>query len=175
MTQNNATTKYPLQMFSEREFYSLSPETQLQIRVADHLCREYPDVIFHSDYGSGARLRPKQYKIQSAQNGNKRAWPDLFIAEHKMLPVKNENAPSGYDVRCFGGLYIELKKDGERLFAVKCKPMDTRRSVDGKVYATDHIREQADVLYGLRQRGYRAEFAVGLDEAQKIISNYLKG
>ncbi len=155
--------KYPLQMFSEREFYALKPEVQLSIRVADYLCREYPDVMFHMDYGSGAALRPKQYKIQSAQNGCRRAWPDLEIAEHKMLPVKNVNTPAGYDVRCFGGLYIELKKEGERL---------RKRNGD---WASEHIAEQAFVLDRLRNRGYMAAFAVGLEAAKKIIDNYLGG
>ncbi len=36
-----------------------------------------------------------------------------------------------------------------------------------------YIEEQAGVLEKLRQRGYRAEFAVGLDAALDIITEYL--
>ena len=36
-----------------------------------------------------------------------------------------------------------------------------------------HRMEQADVLYKLRKAGYAAEFAIGFDEAIKIIDEYL--
>ena len=59
------------------------------------------------------------------------------------------------------GLFIELKKNGTRL-----------RKKDGS-WASEHLEEQAKVLQGLRERGYKAEFAVGFDEAKNLIDNYL--
>lgn len=70
------------------------------------------------------------------------------------------------------GLFLELKKDGETLYP---GPRAKKRfkSIDGKEYKTEHLMEQADVLYKLRNAGYAAEFAIGFDEAIKIIDEYL--
>ena len=129
-------------------------ESELQVAVADYIIRAYPEVVFHSDFGSGAKLRPYQAKIQKMQNGGRRAWPDLFIAE----PTCRENC--GCDIWNHG-LFIELKKDGTRL-----------KKKNGE-WASDHIAEQAEVLGELRKRGYIATFAVGLDSAINIIDDYL--
>ena len=128
-------------------------ESELQIAVADYLRLQYPEVIFHSDFGSGIKLTKGQAIKQKRQNGGRRAWPDLFIAE----PVFKEDCTGCY------GLFIELKKDGTRL-----------KKKNGE-WASDHIAEQAEMLERLELRGYRAMFAVGFDEAKKIIDLYFKG
>ncbi len=136
-------------------------ESDLQTQVADYLRLQYPDVLFHSDFGGGTKLTPGQAKKQKRQNGGRRAWPDMFIAE----PFIDEGLFE--DALCRGrlehGLFLELKKDGTRL-----------KKKNGE-WATPHIAEQADVLQKLRERGYCAEFAVGFDEAKKIIDEYLGG
>ena len=109
--------------------------------------------MFHSDYGAGVKLTARQGAVQKRQNGGRRAWPDMFIAEPNMLP----------DGRGSFGLFIELKREGTRL-----------KKKDGK-WASPHIEEQADVLDRLTFRGYRAEFACGFEEAKKLIDNYLGG
>ena len=128
-------------------------ESELQIAVADYLRLQYPEVIFHSDFGSGIKLTKGQAIKQKRQNGGRRAWPDLFIAE----PVFKEDCTGCY------GLFIELKKDGTRL-----------KKKNGE-WASDHIAEQAEMLERLEFRGYRAMFAGGFDEAKKIIDLYFKG
>lgn len=152
-------------------------EEQLQQQVADYLRLQYPDVIFHSDYGSGIKLTPSQAAMQKRQNGGRRAWPDMFVAERKTSEgylangyIRPLNGGFEYEGYCIGeefilwqGLFLELKKDGTRL---KKKNGD---------WATDHIAEQAEVLQKLRDRGYCAEFAVGFDEAKRIIDEYLGG
>ena len=65
------------------------------------------------------------------------------------------------EIKTMGGLYIEIKKDGEKL-----------NKKDGS-WRTPHIAEQAKKLEKLRARGYRAEFGVGFDECKKIIDEYL--
>lgn len=139
-------------------------ESDLQIMVADYLRLQYPDVLFHSDFGSGVKLTPVQAMIQKRQNGGKRAWPDMFIAEP--MPVKG--APDGImgvkrNEQYHFGLFIELKREGTRL---------TKK--DGS-WASEHIAEQAEMLERLIFRGYKAEFAVGFDEAKRIIDEYLGG
>ncbi len=140
-------------------------ESDLQTQVADYLRLQYPDVLFHSDFGSGAKLTPGQAMKQKRQNGGRRAWPDMFIAatQKKILEVKGNGTIEKIEFSCLGGLYLELKKEGTRL-----------KKKNGE-WATPHIAEQAEVLESLRQRGYCAEFAVGFEEAKRLIDEYLGG
>lgn len=127
-------------------------EAELQVQVADYLRLQYPDVLFHSDFGSGVKLTPGQAMKQKRQNGGRRAWPDMFIAS----PVW----PRGHENRCCG-LFIELKRENTRL-----------RKKNGK-WASKHIAEQAKIIDELNHRGYYATFACGFDEAKHIIDDYL--
>ncbi len=121
-------------------------EAQIQEQIAQFLRLGYPDILFHSDFGSGVKLTMGQAVRQKKLNGGRRAWPDLFIAK----PSKG-----------FHGLFIELKKDGTRL-----------KKKNGK-WATEHIAEQAKMLDELAGFGYRTSFAVGYDYAIAIIKDYL--
>lgn len=132
----------------------MTSEADLQVQVADYLRLQYPNVMFHSDFGSGIKLTMGQAIKQKRQNGGRRAWPDMFVAEL---------IDDGYS-KLHGGLFIELKKAGTRIY-----------KKDGTLVADEHIREQFDVLEQLRKRGYRAEFACGFDEAKRIIDEYLGG
>lgn len=123
-------------------------ESEVQEMVADYLSLVYPSVQFHSDFGLGTKLRPSQAIRQSKQNGGRRGWPDMIIAEPRAGK---------------GALFLELKKPKTRL-----------KKKDGS-WSTPHIAEQAAVLEKLRQAGYVAEFAVGFGEAKKLIDEYLKG
>lgn len=124
-------------------------ELELQAQVADYIRLQYPDVIFHSDFGSGIKLTMGQAIKQKRLNGGRRAWPDMLLAEPK----------SGYHA-----LFIELKREGVRIF-----------KQDGKLVSDEHIREQFDMLADLRQRGYAAEFGIGFDATKKLIDDYMKG
>lgn len=123
-------------------------ESDLQVQVADYLRLRYPDVQFHSDYGSGLKLTQGQAMKQKRQNGGRRGWPDMFIAEPK---------------NGLHGLMIELKKSGTRL-----------KKKDG-TWASSHLEEQNEVLNKLQKKGYAAYFAVGFEEAKDIIDDYLGG
>lgn len=136
----------------------MTSEADLQVQVADYLRLQYPDVMFHSDYGSGIKLTMGQAIKQKRQNGGRRAWPDMFIAEPW---VSIENQING--TLC-AGLFLELKKKGTRIF-----------KKNGTLVANEHIREQFDTLKALRHKGYAAEFACGFGEAKEIIDRYLGG
>lgn len=123
-------------------------EAELQKQVAIYIRMQYPDVIFHSDFGSGVKLTPWQAKMQKMQNGGRRAWPDMVLAE----PVGK-----------YHGLFVELKKEGTRL---KKKNGD---------WASEHIAEQDAVLSELNDKGYKAEFAIGFEQALNLIDDYLGG
>ena len=154
-------------------------ELELQAQVADYIRLQYPTVIFHSDFGSGIKLTMGQAIKQKRLNGGRRAWPDMFIAEPRRIHVRDADKERythavvlGYGDTEIGrfyalmvtGLFIELKKEGTRIF-----------KKDGKLVADEHIREQFDMLHDLRARGYVAEFACGFDEAKKLIDDYMKG
>lgn len=123
-------------------------ESDLQVQVADYLRLRYPNVLFHSDFGSGIKLTQGQAMKQKRQNGGRRGWPDMFIAE----PMNGLH-----------GLMIELKKAGTRL-----------KKKDG-TWASSHLEEQNEVLNKLQKKGYAAYFAVGFEEAKDIIDDYLGG
>ena len=131
-------------------------ELELQTMVADYLRLQYPNVLFHSDFGSGIKLTMGQAAKQKRLQGGRRAWPDMFIAEPRSVR-------RGEDKYYYDGLFVELKRDGTRLVKKNGEP------------ANDHIKEQLDLLAELSLRGYAACFAVGFDDAKKIIDEYLGG
>lgn len=132
-------------------------ESDLQEQIATYLKFCYPDVLFHSDFGSGIKLTMGQAIRQKKQNGGRRAWPDMVIAE----PVnQNMSGTPTIGINCYG-LFLELKREKTRL-----------KKKNGE-WASEHIAEQAEVLEKLRERGYKAEFAVGFDEAKQILDDYL--
>lgn len=148
----------------------MTSEADLQVQVADYLRLQYPSVMFHSDFGSGIKLTMGQAIKQKRQNGGRRAWPDMLIAEPrgakascKVVMPEDSVIKEAQFIEQKYGLFIELKKAGTRIF-----------KKDGTLVADEHIREQFDVLEQLRKRGYMAEFACGFDEAKKIIDEYLK-
>lgn len=133
-------------------------ELDIQARVADYLRLQYPSVLFHSDFGSGTKLSIGQAIRQKRLNGGRKSWPDMFIAEPKTVTVEDG------DKYHYSGLFLELKKDGTRIY-----------KKNGELVADEHIREQYKMLNKLFECGYMAEFAVGFDEAKKIIDRYLRG
>ena len=121
-------------------------ESDLQVQVADYLRLRYPKVLFHSDFGSGIKLTKGQAMKQKRQNGGRRGWPDMCVAEPR---------------NGLHGLFIELKAKGVRL-----------KKKDG-TWASEHLAEQNEVLQALSNKGYAAYFAVGFEEAKQIIDDYL--
>lgn len=159
----------------------MASETTIQIQVADYLVLHYPDVIFHSDFGSGVKLNKVQSALQKRLNGGRKSYPDMFIAHMRWMRPCDLMA-WGYGVNfggfTAGGLYLELKKDGTKLIRDK----DARKILKGELklrkkgdWWDQHIEEQALMLDKLRERGYIAEFAVGFDKAIEIINKYLGG
>lgn len=123
-------------------------EFKIHCAVVEYLLAQCPDVEFRSDMG-GVRL-PMGLAIKAKKaNGGRRAWPDLFIAE----PL------AGY----YHGLFIEIKKDRLEVYGKR-----------GKMRTSAHISEQNKKLKSLREKGYAAEFGMGLEHCVKMIDSYLK-
>lgn len=138
----------------------IKKEELLHLRICDYLRKNYPDVLFRTDFSSGMKMTPgqaaKHKKFQKS-----RAWPDLFIAKSTMKIEYNRYAGEQF-LDGYSGLFLELKAEGTKLY-----------KKNGEMVANKHYREQAEMLEKLRLNGYIAEFAVGYDEAIKIITDYL--
>ena len=145
----------------------MTSEADLQVQVADYLRLQYPNVMFHIDFGSGIKLTMGQAIKQKRQNGGRKSWPDMFLAEPIVRDSETGQFYKGnyYPAKqVYNGLFIELKRQGTRIY-----------KKDGTLTANEHIQEQAKMLEELRKRGYMAEFACGFDEAKEIIDRYLGG
>lgn len=133
-------------------------EENLHLKICDYLRKNYPDVLFRTDFSSGMKMSPwqaaKHKKFQKS-----RAWPDLFIAESGV--VKFKEGPLIVNLRK-NGMFLELKADGVKLY-----------KKDGKLRKNKHIEEQAEMLEKLRNGNYYAEFAIGYEDAIKQIHEYL--
>jgi len=126
--------------------------------VCSYLRLQYPRVIFRSDYASGLHLTPNQARTHKAlQSG--RAWPDLFIYEPRTVKTKDGE-------RFYCGMALEIKKEGTVIIV-------TQGERKGRITSDPHIQEQFMMLKALSGKGYYTNFAVGFDEAQKIIDWYM--
>lgn len=139
--------------------YKANSEEALAIKISDYLKTQYPDVIFHFDYGSGLKMTKGQ-AIRQKRLNKYRGYPDLFIAEPRTVVL----GESKFDdvIVYYSGLYLEIKKEGTRL-----------KKKNGE-WASEHVAEQAKMLEALEDKDYKAEFAVGFEKAKEIIDKYLK-
>ena len=132
-------------MYNNKEYH-------LCKQVACYLKYQYPDVLYHFDL-TGLNLSKAQAGMSKAIQHSK-GYPDLFVIEPR----------NGYH-----GLFIELKAEGTDL--LKKRMVDK----DGyPIWASDHIKEQHEMIERLEAKGYRATFGIGFDDIKNIIDLYLK-
>jgi len=145
-----------------RRIAKYNSEHNLYEQIARYLQLQYPNVIYRFDIGADIKLTMGQ-AAKHKRLHPERGYPDLFIAKPKEIKVKTslEGGYSLVEIKTLGGLYLEIKKEGEKL---------TKK--DGS-WRTPHITEQAEMLERLRRAGYKAEFGVGYESTVKIIRNYL--
>lgn len=128
-------------------------EHQMYEQIARYLQLQYPDVIYRFDLAADLKLTAGQAAKHKRLHPH-RGYPDLFIAEPKTTTYTME----------YTGLYLELKAEGNSPF-----------KKDGTLKKNEHLEEQNEMLENLRDKGYKAEFAVGFEEAKQIIDEYLGG
>lgn len=145
--------------FANKKNIDKAPNVQHEERIQKQLCHylkvQYPSVIFRSDTSSGRWEYNRQQLNKKVSMHSSKAWPDLFIYEPRTINGKH-----------YCGLALELKKEGTTV-VLKIGPRK------GKLSTDPHIQEQAAMLKGLIHKGYYANFAVGIDEATKLIDWYM--
>lgn len=119
-------------------------EENLHLKVCNYLRMQYPDVLFNSDM-SGVKLTMGQ-AIKAKRLRSCKGFPDLVIY-----------APRGE----YKGLFLELKREGEVLL-----------KKNGE-FKSEHLKEQAEVMQKLIEKGYYCVFAIGFDNARYWIDSYL--
>jgi hypothetical protein len=120
-------------------------------------------VIYRFDIAADLKLTMGQ-AAKHKRLHPERGYPDLFIAESsENIDSKDWNSI----VREWGfyfGLYLEIKTEANSPY-----------KKDGTLKKDQHLEEQAKMLEKLRERGYKAEFGIGLDGCKQIIDEYLRG
>lgn len=120
-------------------------EQSEQINVCEYLKYQHHNVLFTCDLASGIKLS-KNKAVMAKKMRSSKGWPDIYIAE-----------PRG----TFHGLYIEMKREGERIYKQNGEP------------ASDHIADQLKMHKKLQDRGYMVYFAIGFEQAVNLIDAYL--
>ena len=144
-------------------------EEELQIELCQWIRDTLPDVHFRSDTGSGA-FNSKYAKDTHNKQQSSTELPDLTILAAR---------------RGYYALMLELKKDGTNLKMQRNgTKIRIRKDRRGRIIERDykirlkgdwsslHIEKQAQRIVELREAGYLAMFAVGLDKAKEIIAWY---
>ena len=121
-------------------------EENLHLRICDYLRKNYPDVLFRTDFSSGMKMSPGQ-AVKHKKFQKSRAWPDLFIAESNTLA---------------SGLFLEIKAENVIVF-----------KKNGEIRQNKHLIEQDKMLKELSKKGYRARFVIGYKQAIFEIQQYL--
>ena len=120
-------------------------EESLHIQVCTWLKLQYPDLIWVSDYAAGIRLSIGQ-AVKAKKMRSSKGLPDIMIFRVNKI---------------YHGLFIELKtktpylKDGLTL------------------QKNEHLERQNEMHKRLMIEGYRADFAVGFEQAKQMIDMYL--
>lgn len=117
-----------------------------QVMFVNYVDSNYPDVVCFSTLNGVPLTKGLARKMK--QLNPKRGISDIIILEPK----------GGYH-----GLIIEFKKTGEKIF-----------KKNGELYKDDHLYEQYTFLKKLESKKYFTTFAIGFEQARKIINEYMK-
>lgn len=132
------------------------PELEIQLRLAKYVRKTYPNSIFHSDFGANLDMTEYQAKLNKAlQSADK--FPDFTVFAPGRVCKDTGNR--------YIGLALELKKDGTTVILKVGKDK-------GKLTKNEHIRAQAATLRKLNQQGWYANFAIGYEQAKKLVDWY---
>jgi hypothetical protein len=148
-------------MLRQKTTSSTFIEYKLQAAICKYLLSQYPHVMFSSDTISNVKLSGPQ-KLRNS----KLQHPDFSVPDLAIYHPTNT----------YHGLFLELKAANPYTLSGTLKKMMKKRlDRNGNVIEVyDHYAEQDRSLRRLRNLGYKAEFCWELDDAIKIIKEYLK-
>lgn len=122
-------------------------QQRVAIPLSKWLQKEHKNLLYRFDLAADLKLTIGQAKKNKELNPHKK-YPDFFLCE---------TTPE------YGGLYLELKKDRDEVY-----------NKNGEMKKSEHIQGQRIMLEILRAKGYKAEFALGLEDAKEKIEHYIK-
>lgn len=174
ITKRRATTVRQKQYLNARKHpergRNNKSEQQMQIDLCDWIRLTLPGVHFRSDTASGAFSSKYEKNIHNRQQSSS-SEPDLTILAARrgyhglVLELKAE------------GVSLKMKRDGRTIRVYK----DAKGRIIGRDYkvrkkgdwASLHIENQYKCMIDYKDNwSYCASFAVGIEEAKKIISWY---
>jgi hypothetical protein len=123
----------------------IASEDQDRAALIRWLDLAHPNVLYKVNYGDDAKLDPRQAREQKRLSYG-RGWPDVQIYERRQE---------------FVGLAVDLKREDVSIYNSR------------GLFASDHIREQAEMMRLLTERGWVCGFAKGFDNQVKMITEYL--
>ena len=144
-----------LQKGSGRKGHNQDHEYQVYKAVSNHLKLKYPSVIFHFDYAGNHLTKTQSGKMKAIQG--KRGFPDLAIYEPKLEYRNNATI-------IWHGLFIEIKAEGTNLW---------KKEDSIPIPASEHIKEQLDMVDALRLKHYFTRICVGTDSVIETIDYYM--
>jgi len=113
-------------------------------QICQYIKAQYKSAIFNTDL-SGVKL-PMGLAVKASKLRSSSGFPDIVIYEPR----------GGYF-----GLFIEVKADGINL---------VKKNGD---WISPHVEKQHDMMAQLRERGFKAMFARGFNDAKIIIDEYM--
>lgn len=120
-------------------------EDSLQQAVITYIRLKFPNVIATSE-SAGRGLSVIQ-EVNAKRLRTTDGLPDLMI-----LHINSQ----------YNGLFLELKKHKTAVL-----------KKNGELLSNEHLLQQHKTLAKLREQRYYADFCVGIDEAMRIIDNYM--
>lgn len=130
----------------------MNNEKTVHRAVCDYIKYQYPSVLFNTDM-SGIRLTKGQ-AANAKQLRSNNGFPDIVIYKPKTVTVLEKKELKF-------ALFLELKREGEKIFKMNAEPKN------------EHISNQIKVIKKLNSLGYYAVFCIGFDEAKNVIDWYL--
>lgn len=135
-------------------------EYKFQVAICNYLNYQYPDILFLSDTIANVKLTQAQAGINKKIQKADFSCPDILILE----PNKQ-----------YHGLFLELKTSSPYTLDGSLKKQKVvRKDSKGMVVDVyDHLKEQDRSLRILRAKGFYADFCWDIDNAIKVIKEYM--
>ena len=121
-------------------------ENNIYKALAIYLLRK--KLLYRFDIAADIKLTKGQAKKVKDTFKHRRGYPDLFILE----------PTCGYS-----GLFLEIKREYSDAF-----------KIDGGLKKSVHLEEQDAYHKSLRDRGYKVEWGLGLEDSIEKIERYLE-